>query len=221
MTVNNSSVQKILSWSFFTAAALDLIGVGLGLQWMQIVFKPLIVVSLVLLYLASSQKRNGLYLSALAFSFLGDVFLLDKNEFFLFGVGAFLVAQLLFILLVRRNPPALSRRSMLMAAPLFLVYLVLLMRLLMPELGSMRYPVLIYGAVISVFGITALQNYLTRNDAASGILLLGALLFIASDSMIAINKFLEPHMVYPVAIMLTYVLAQYFIYQYVVATERR
>jgi uncharacterized membrane protein YhhN len=75
--------------------------------------------------------------------------------------------------------------------------------------------------VISVFGITALQNYLTRNDAASGILLLGALLFIASDSMIAINKFLEPHMVYPVAIMLTYVLAQYFIYQYVVATERR
>jgi uncharacterized membrane protein YhhN len=43
------------------------------------------------------------------------------------------------------------------------------------------------------------------------ILLSGALLFIASDSMIALNKFYSPHMIYPVAIMLTYALAQYLI----------
>jgi uncharacterized membrane protein YhhN len=90
----------------------------------------------------------------------------------------------------------------------------------MPGLGSMRYPVLIYGIVISAFGITALQNQITRRDATSRILLVGAVLFIGSDSMIAINKFVEPHMVYPVAIMLTYVLAQYFIYRYVISTEQ-
>lgn len=220
MQMNRGMLKEMLSWVFFTVAALDLIGVGLGLQWMQVVFKPLITISLILLYLASSEKRNSLYLSALVFSFLGDVFLLDKNDFFLFGVGAFLIAQLFYIVLVRRNSPDLGQRSLLMAAPPFIVYLILLMSLLMPGLGTLKYPVLVYGMVISVFGITALQNQITRRNASSGILLVGAVLFIVSDSLIAINKFVEPHMVYPVAIMLTYVLAQYFIYRYVISTEQ-
>ena len=220
MQMNRGMLKEMLSWVFFTVAALDLIGVGLGLQWMQVVFKPLIMISLILLYLASSEKRNSLYLAALVFSFLGDVFLLDKNDFFLFGVGAFLIAQLFYIVLVRRNSPDLGQRSLLMAAPPFIVYLILLMSLLMPGLGILKYPVLVYGMVISVFGITALQNQITRRNASSGILLVGAVLFIVSDSLIAINKFVEPHMVYPVAIMLTYVLAQYFIYRYVISTEQ-
>ena len=220
MQMNRGMLKEMLSWVFFTVAALDLIGVGLGLQWMQVVFKPLIMISLILLYLASSEKRNRLYLAALVFSFLGDVFLLDKNDFFLFGVGAFLIAQLFYIVLVRRNSPDLGQRSLLMAAPPFIVYLILLMSLLMPGLGTLKYPVLVYGMVISFFGITALQNQITRRKASSGILLVGAVLFIVSDSLIAINKFVEPHMVYPVAIMLTYVLAQYFIYRYVISTEQ-
>ena len=53
----------------------------------------------------------------------------------------------------------------------------------------------------------------TRTNRSDLILLTGALLFIASDSMIALNKFYSPHMIYPVAIMLTYALAQYLICQ--------
>ena len=220
MLLNKGTSRNILSWIFFAVATLDIIAVGLRLPVMETIFKPLILLSLMMLYLMSSEKRNGLYLAALIFSFLGDVFLLDKNDFFLFGVGSFLIAQLLFIVVVRKNPPKLTWRSFWLPALPFLIYLVLLMSLLFPSLGEMRTPVLVYGIVISLFGITALQAHVLRRDAASRTLLIGVVLFILSDSMIAINKFLEPHMVYPVAIMLTYVLAQYLIYSYVISIER-
>ena len=220
MLLNKRTSRNILSWAFFAVASLDIIAVGLRLPAMETIFKPLILLSLMLLYFMSSEKRNGFYLAALIFSFLGDVFLLDKKDFFLFGVGSFLIAQLLFIVVVRKNPPQLTWRSFWLAALPFLIYLILLMSLLFPSLGEMRTPVLVYGIVISLFGITALQAHVLRRDAASRTLLIGVVLFILSDSMIAINKFLEPHMVYPVAIMLTYVLAQYLIYSYVISIEQ-
>ncbi len=212
-------MQSALLWLFFLVAGLDLVGVGLGLRWMEVTFKPLIMVSLMLLYWVRSQRRNRLYLAALFFSLLGDLFLLDKEGMFLFGVAAFLITQLLYIVMVRRGPVKLTGSSLWKAALPFLAYLVLLMGLLGPNLGSFYYPVLVYGSVISVFGITALQNHMHRRDGASRTLLAGALLFIASDSMIAINKFHAPHMIYPVAIMLSYALAQYYIYLYVISTE--
>ncbi len=217
--MNKDNLQSALVWLFFLAAGLDLVGVGLGLRWMEVTFKPLIMISLILLYWVRSPRRNWLYIVAMAFSLLGDLFLLDKEGMFLFGVAAFLVTQLLYIVMVRRGPVKLRRSSLLKASLPFLVYLVILMSLLGPSLGSFYYPVLVYGSVISVFGITALQNYLDARDGASRMLLAGALLFIFSDSMIAVNKFHAPHMIYPVAIMLTYALAQYYIYSYVIATE--
>ncbi len=107
-----------------------------------------------------------------------------------------------------------------MSAIPFLVYLVLLMQALGPKLGDLFYPVLIYGSVISIFGITALNYHLNQRNANSSILLTGALLFIGSDSMIALNKFYSPHMIYPVAIMLTYALAQYLICHSMLMDER-
>lgn len=217
--MNKDNLQSGLVWLFFLVAGLDLIGVGLGLRWMEVTFKPLIMLSLILLYWVRSQRRNWLYLSALFFSLLGDLFLLDKEGMFLYGVAAFLITQLLYIVIVRRGPVRFTRSSLGKASTPFLIYLILLMSVLGPNLGSLYYPVLVYGSVISVFGMTALQNHMLSRDGASRTLLAGALLFIASDSMIAINKFHAPHMIYPVAIMLTYALAQYYIYLYVISVE--
>mgnify|MGYP000300517206 CR=1 FL=1 len=81
-------------------------------------------------------------------------------------------------------------------------------------LGEFFLPVVVYGAAISIFGMVSLLNYMIRKDNSSLILLLGALLFILSDSMIALNKFYEAKALYGVAIMVTYILGQYLIFRY-------
>ncbi len=202
--------NKII-WIYFIVTALDLIGVGLKVDWLVLICKPLMMTSLMAFYWVVSTRRSKLYLGALFFSLLGDIFLLDKEGQFLLGIGAFLVTQILFIILVLKRSSSSSKSNLIWSAIPFLIYLVLLMRTLAPELDDLFYPVLIYGSVISVFGITALNYHLNQRNAESLILLSGALLFIASDSMIALNKFFSPHMIYPVAIMLTYALAQYLI----------
>jgi uncharacterized membrane protein YhhN len=209
--MSRESKGNILIWIYFVVTALDLIGVGLKLDWLVLICKPLMMMSLMAFYWAVSPRRRKLYLGALFFSLLGDIFLLDKEGLFLLGIGAFLITQVLFIVLVLRRSSRTSKSNLIWSAIPFMIYLVLLMRTLAPELDDLFYPVLIYGSVISVFGITALNYHLNQRNSESLILLSGALLFIASDSMIALNKFYSPHMIYPVAIMLTYALAQYLI----------
>ncbi len=210
---------KYLIWLYFAVTALDLVGVGLKNHRLELVSKPLIMVSLIAFYWVVSNKRSPIYLAALIFSLSGDLFLLDKEGFFLFGIASFLVTQSLFVILVLQRTPPNSRSSLLLSSVPFLIYLLVLMRILAPNLGEMFYPVLVYGIVISLFGIVALNYHLNVRTAGSRTLLTGAILFIGSDSMIALNKFYAPHMIYPVAIMLTYALAQYLICYWVLSSE--
>ena len=75
----------------------------------------------------------------------------------------------------------------------------------------MLIPVLIYGSVVCMMGFTStIRNV---NQFSYLLVLIGACFFIASDSLIAINKFLysgELYLAQP-SIMILYVLAQYFI----------
>lgn len=96
-----------------------------------------------------------------------------------------------------------------------------LIGLLKPNLGELFYPVVVYGVAVSIFGLVATLNFVTTRTKASLFLVVGAMLFVISDSMIALNKFHEPQTIYPVAIMVTYILAQYLIYRFVIRKENK
>ena len=59
---------KYLIWLYFAVTALDLIGVGLKNYGLELVSKPLIMVSLIAFYWVVSNKRSPIYLAALIFS---------------------------------------------------------------------------------------------------------------------------------------------------------
>ena len=97
---NNILISKGLTFLFFIVSITDVIGVALNKSWLQTIFKPLIILSLIALYYFSVKERNNWYLIALFFSLMGDVFLLDKNGYFLFGIGSFLITQIIFIKII-------------------------------------------------------------------------------------------------------------------------
>lgn len=96
---------------------------------------------------------------------------------------------------------------------LFANYVVYLLSLLKPNLGDLFYPVVVYGVTIAIFGLVATLNYVSKRTRSSVFLILGAFLFLGSDSMIALHKFHEAKAFYPIAIMITYILAQYLIFR--------
>lgn len=169
----------------------------------------LILIYAVFKYLPILEKRGKLVGLGLIFSLFGDSFLaLPGGKFFVPGLGSFLVAQLIYSY-------AFSLRSdvkPMLALP-FLIFGASFFYFLAPKLGPLLVPVFVYITAICLMGWRAAS----RNSASKPFVLglLGALVFIASDSVIAYSMFLNPEMDKAVAsllIMITYYVAQALIY---------
>lgn len=214
-------VPKTFLFIFLLVSFVDIIAILNSNSLWQTIAKPLIIPALLAYYISSSKSRNKFYILALIFSFIGDVLLLDKSNMFLFGIGAFLITQVLYIYIFSKGLKESPKNKMILAFLPFLVFFMVLITVLKPGLKDFFVPVVIYGAAISVFGSISLLKYLVKKDSTNLKLCIGAAIFIVSDSLIALHKFHEPRSIYPVAIMLTYVIAQYLIAVFMLESEKR
>ena len=134
---------------------------------------------------------------------LGDIFLMLPSDRFLFGVGAFFVAHVAYIVGLRMDSSAaVSLVAGVIVVGAFAItvgrHIVLAVREQAPELAT---PVSAYVAVISVMVASAIA---TKNPYAA----VGAVVFMASDTLIAWNRFVQPLAWAPVTIMVTYHVGQ-------------
>jgi uncharacterized membrane protein YhhN len=171
-------------------------------------------------------RLNSLLGCALTFSLVGDFLLglhrlgsLDGQSLFLPGLGSFLVAHLVYIAMFRKYWPAIWWKpdSVRICGVLaILVLLGSLLRMLWSSLGPMLVPVVLYSLALSCMGLSAMLAELGTPIAA-----FGALLFIVSDTMIAIDKFHGHIPGSDQLIWITYYLAQLLILLGVDSNHRR
>ena len=197
---------------FLIVSVIDIWAVLNHKDELRVFAKPLIMTFLALVYLVASDKPNFWFVLGLFFSFLGDVFLLFSAEnFFMYGLGAFLVAHIMYIKITAGFLKKQSLTVMITSVIPFVLSSAALLFLIKDNLGEMTLPVVVYAIVISTFGAVAFLNYRNEKSTANLWLFLGAFLFIISDSMIAINRFYEAKEMYGLLIMITYIIAQYLI----------
>lgn len=108
-------------------------------------------------------------------------FVIRRPQGFISGIYGFLLAQVAFITAFSR-----MKNDLKIAAALpFLGYAIALVAFLWPSLGAFQGPVVVYAAVIALMGWRA---WVTEAST----LRWGALLFMSSDSLLAIEKFAAP-----------------------------
>jgi uncharacterized membrane protein YhhN len=147
--------------------------------------------------------------AALLFSGAGDFLLgghlgrITPDKLFLYGLLAFLGAHLCYISLFypNRNPEPLSNARKVAIAVVILALGVMLQSL-WPSLGSMRFAVLVYALALDTMAITAIASRFP------GIVAIGALLFVASDSVLAWDHFANSLPAFGPLIWLSYYTAQ-------------
>lgn len=192
------------------SASVHLVGLGLdnpALLWAtRLTTMPLLVAALIG-FQATTRWYCTLIAAGLAVSLAGDLFMADEKRWFLFGLASFLVAHLFYIAAFSLARPTRTRDA-LTAVP-FALFAVAVFALLAGHLGEFFIPAMLYTIIISAMGWRAAARYLARNKDLSGLLaLIGAIAFIASDSMIAWNNFREPFLWKQPAVMITYFGAQ-------------
>jgi uncharacterized membrane protein YhhN len=179
--------------------------------------KPLLMPLLAAWLWTETKSSSGMFRSfialALAFSTLGDVLLIfEGGIYFLAGLGAFLIAHLCYIRAFFKvggvNNGYIIKRPIVLAP--FLAYPVLLLLFLWEGIPSgMKVPVCAYAGVITVMALSTMN---LKGRIPSGVfvsLLSGAILFVLSDSLIAVARFGEPFEGSRLAVMLTYITGQY------------
>lgn len=204
---------------FFGASAVEMMASLMAWEAVQLVAKPLIMLSLIVYYYLHSPVRSMLFVSALFFCWVGDVLLLFQGEnslFFMGGLIAFLIGHLIYMICYRQlmttdtSKELLGTQKVRFSLPIILAGSGLVV-VLYPSLGSLRVPVMVYALVLTLMVLNALFR-LGRTTASSFALIFsGAICFMISDSILAVNKFLQPINGAGILIMLTYCLAQYLI----------
>jgi uncharacterized membrane protein YhhN len=156
-------------------------------------------------------------IGAVIFSWIGDMVLMIPGEkSFMIGLGSFLIAQILYVFVYRQHRWDDLTNSLQGLQRIRFAFPVILagaglVTILYPHLGELRIPVIIYALVITVMTINALLRFGRTNSTSFAMVFGGAILFMISDSILAINKFLDPIYMGEFWIMLCYISAQHLI----------
>lgn len=208
----------ILEALLIESAALATATAAAGLPELHRAFKPLTL--LLALALVATRPRapgglrfDALLVVALAFSLLGDVFLMLPGRF-IPGLVAFLVAHLCYVALLRLGVGWLPRPLALAAT---LGVGVAVYALLFPGLDPvLKGAVAAYVVVIAVMAAQAIGRAAVLKDRASIAVAIGAVFFMASDTLLALNRFWQP---LPMAQF--WVLSTYYVAQILIAVNAR
>ena len=178
-------------------------------KWTLIyVFRPL---TMLMILAAASAGQSAAWpfklriLLGLAACLAGDVFMMLKEKRFVEGLAAFLIGILFYIsafLTVMR-----PRADVGTILPL-LVFASGMLTVLFPHLGKLRIPVAVYILAITIMAGLAIQRYVDVGGGPAFRAFLAAVLFVVSDSVLAVNRFVRPFPAAQKVILSTYFAAQ-------------
>lgn len=205
-TLTPSAQQPLLSrlWlaAFAGFSAFYIFQPGLLAAEWRWLFKIIPIALLLQLALTrSTGKVRTLLATGLVLSAIGDV-LLALDGLFVQGLAAFLLAQITYTVLFMRQSRWQPRR--LPWTALIVVYAGVSTLVIIPQASDMQIPVTAYMVAISLMAISA--GF--RDDARFLWVAVGALVFMVSDTLIAIDRFVSPLEHAGIAVMASYYLAQ-------------
>lgn len=199
---------------------IELVGRITGSITLEYFVKPLIMPWMAAYFLLFRNKRSLTIpvLLAFFFSWTGDNFLMFSgiNELFFYaGVGGFFLAQLTYIFIFFTYGET-GGRGFLQKHPAavipFIAYVVVIYALLYPDLeGMMRPVILLYALSLIGMSMMAMNRHGRVGNKSYLLVFTGSLLFVFSDSLIALDRFYREIPLSGFWIMATYIPAQYLI----------
>jgi uncharacterized membrane protein YhhN len=208
-----------ISVIYFFVGLISIILLNQSNFWPGFIAKALIIPVLMILFSVNLKPfknwSHRFMFAGLFFAWAGDVILeFSKNNgnIFILGLACFLLAHIMYFTVFIITPgknSVLSNRIYLLVP--VIIYGIVLVSFLYADLDDMRLPVIAYAIVILTMLAGAINRIEKVKTYSFYLVLAGAILFVISDSVIAVNKFSHQFESSGILIMSTYVIAQYLI----------
>ncbi len=154
------------------------------------VMKPMTMVLVITVALIAAAPVPAAYktlvLAGLLFSLAGDIALMFPEKWFTAGLVSFLTAHVFYILAFKPGPGRPIPAGLFFP---FIIFGLLMFRILAPKLGPMKLPVLVYIAAITVMAAFAAGRFVDKGGIRPLLAFAGAVLFLLSDSVLAYDRF--------------------------------
>jgi alkenylglycerophosphocholine hydrolase len=181
-------------------AGLESLALWKQIRPLEFIAKPAVMVVLfIYLWTSTGLSGAGLWFGlGILLSLTGDVFLLWLDRFFIFGLIAFLLGHVAYVIGFNTPASPFTFWGIILAIIVGLSGVRVMRRILVALLSKgqsrFRVPVTIYGMVISVMLLSAMLKLtdISWGAGASLFVAVGAFLFFASDIVLAWNKFVTP-----------------------------
>jgi len=172
--------------------------------WLEFLSKPLIMISLGIYYIINIPRnytrQHLIFGMGLFFALLGDVLSLFENEYiYYFVIVSFMICQLSYTYVFYHE-----RSGWIQKHPYVLLFFVFYALLLLSVLWSNLDELKTLG-----MGIMAINRRGNVSQKSYALVLSGAVLFIISDSLIAIDRYTHNLPYEGISIMSIYMIAQY------------
>ena len=173
-----------------------------------LIFKPISLILIILIavvFPAIDANYKIFILAGLVLSLFGDIFLIYPEQHFKKGLTAFLIGHIFYIIAF------VVSGGVHFTAWIFLPVTlggILYLQSILPYSGKMKIPIIVYVIIIASMGWIAIErlNYITTIGTI--LAAIGAVLFMISDAVLALNKFKKPFISAELIILTTYFTAQ-------------
>lgn len=192
-------------------------------EWADAVYilKPLLLPTLMLLYLYKSKQKNRLYIVCLLFGLLSNIsFMLTDKNAVLYGFIAFMCYRIFCIILVWKLIAKFYLLPFTIAImPCLFIFSSLLNLTLSPDAPEF-YPGVANALLISILSGIALSNYVMDDNKINSWLAISTLLFVVLVFLFMIQKYYISNVVFKPISAIIFAFGHYTFYKFVIEGEK-
>ena len=180
---------------------------------LNVIAKSLLMPTLMLYVFQFKKQNNIILLVSLFFAWLGDIFLLYSNNiiFFSLGLSVFFIAHLCYIYIFLQDFSYRNYncdRLMNFVRTLVLLLAIIFYIFIYKYLALMVIPSTLYMIALIIMFLSSSFRNKRYSTYSYQLVVIGSLLFLLSDSILAISKFYQSFYLDNTVIILTYMIAQ-------------
>ena len=202
---------KVISLYVFTIfSVLHIIVLFFKMNPIQAISKSILMPLLLIVYIFNAINIHWSIILALIFGCTGDIFLLKITNILRFrlGLACFLLGHLAYIIAFIDFAQPVNTKALAISFIAALVFGFIMYKFVHPN-REMKIPVIVYETVITAMTVLSYQVFLNQRTPHGIFILIGSLLFLTSDSVLARFTFVKQPKYGHFLVMITYIAAQF------------